>query len=289
VKPIPGPVAAALANGFPSMSLVELYIVTLVDEVTTFRWCTWDHDLDWDGDTYTAQNPFLKRGKWRLSNTMEVPTLDVQILSLVTGFNGGLSVRAQATQGLFDGATLQLNELYLDNFDNFNPLGEIEIFGGVVSTLEPKGSGVVMKVKGANNKLDLSAPRRLYQIGCNNTFCDSGCTLSRAAFTTSFIVAAAPTPTRSFIPWATPPGTPANFQLGTLTMTNGPASGQSMDIEFADADGCYLAFPLYNTPVVGNTFDAFEGCPKTRTVCEGRSNDQNGLWFPYIPAAETAF
>ena len=289
MKPIPGPVAAAFANGFPAMTLVELYRVTLVDEVTTFYWSTWDHDLLWDFNTYTAQNPFLKRSKWRLSNSMEVPTLDVSILSLVTGFNGGLSVRAQATQGLFDGATLHLSELYLDNSDDYNPLGEVDIFGGVISTLEPRGSGVVMKVKGANNKLDLNAPRRLYQIGCNNTFCDSGCTLLRASFTTGHTVAAAPTPTRTFVPWVTPPANPADYQLGTLTMTSGPASGQSMDIQFADVTGCFLAFPLYNTPVAGNTFDAFEGCPKTRAVCEARSNDQNGLWFPYIPPAETAF
>jgi hypothetical protein len=280
-------------SGIVPYKLAECYTLTLADGATTYRWTTYDRDVELNLEVFTCQNPHLKRSKWSLTNTMQVPSMTVTLLSTTTAFAGGLDIRSRIAQGFLDGASFLLTNVYIDavatGFGEKYPviLGDIPIFGGSVSTAQIGGTSAVIMVKGANNKLDQNAPRRVYQIGCNNTFCDAGCTLDRNAFTFPFAVGASPT--RSFIPWATPPGDPSLFQLGTVTMTSGPASGQAMTVEAADASGLTLVFPLYNTPEPGDTFDAFEGCNKTVARCDSRGNTQNGLWFPFIPAAETAF
>jgi uncharacterized phage protein (TIGR02218 family) len=286
VRNVPGPVSAALATGLIPVAVIELYDITLLGGAQ-FHWSTFDRDFDWNTFRYLAQNPFLNRSKWTLSNTMKsIPTMTVTLLSLNDGFNGGTDIRSQIAQGLFDGAEFRMSELYKDMRD-LSDLGSIDdVFGGVVAPSTVSGAKAVIEIKGANNKLDQNAPRRVYQTSCNNTFCDPGCTLLRASFTASYVVGASPT--RSFIPWASAPISPELYQLGTVIMTSGAASGQSMNVDFADSSGLVLSYPLYSTPAPGDTFDAFEGCNKTQVRCNSRGNTQNGLWFKYVPPAETA-
>lgn len=285
MKTVPSLVASALATGVAPLARIEIWDVTLLDG-TNFYWSTYDSSFEWLGNVYLSQNPFLRRGSWKVTNSMEIPVLSVTLLSLTDGFNGGLDIRSQIMQGLLDGAEMLLQYLYVDLSDG-SQLGTIVIFGGVVSTARVRGSTANIKIKGANNKLDQNAPRRVYQITCSNTFCDPGCTLLRVSFTLPYVVDVGVT--KVFIPWTIPPGDPSLYQFGTVTMTSGPATGQSMNIDFADASGLTLVVPLYNLPVAGDTFTAFEGCIKTRVRCDSRGNEQNGLWFPYIPPAETAF
>jgi uncharacterized phage protein (TIGR02218 family) len=286
MRPCNVTLAAALAAGDVLMRRAEAYKIT-TKLGTIFRWSTYDKKIPNGLDTYTAQGPFLKRSSWKLTNTMQVPSMTMKLSSLNQSFNGGASLIGQITQGLLDGASVVMTEIYMDaTVDAVSVIGDIVIFGGRVSVASTDGLTATIQVKGANNRLDQYAPRRLYQVGCNNTFCDAGCTLLRASFTSSFTVGASPT--RLFVPWASPPGTPSQFVLGTLTMTSGAASGESVTVGAADASGCTLVFPLYAAPAPGDTFTVFQGCDKTIATCTGRSNNQNGLWFPFIPPAETA-
>lgn len=287
MRPCNPTLATALATALIPYRLAECYDLVLTDG-TPYRLTSYDADVPLDGNTYASAA--LKRSKWSVTNSMQVPSMTVTLLTTTASFDGGLDFRSRAVQGFLDGASFTLTNVYIEN-DN-NPvlpgdiLGDILIFGGSVSTVAISGPTAIIQVKGANNKLDQPVPRHVYQVGCKNTFCDPGCTLDRAAFTASFVVGASPT--KSFIPWATPPGDPSLYALGTVTMTSGAAGGQAMTAESADATGLTLVFPLYNAPAPGDTFDAFEGCDKTQTRCASRGNTQNGLWFPFVPPAETA-
>lgn len=274
-----------LAIGLTPLGRAECFRIT-TQSGSVFKWTSWDKNVVDGADTFTSQGPWLKRSKWSVTNTMQVPSMTVTVLALTTAFNGGADLRSQIAQGMLDGAEFTLTYYYYELSTGLI-MGNILIFGGTVSTVSLAGTKADITVKGANNKLDQNAPRRVYQIGCNNTFCDAGCTLLRASYTASYTMGA--TPTKVFIPWASAPANPAYYQLGTVTVTSGPASGESMTVDFADATGLTLSYPLHNLPVVGNTFTAFEGCDKTQTTCSRRGNTQHGLWFPFVPPAETAF
>ncbi len=285
--------ALVLASGSVPLWSADLFTFTLQDGITVYRWTSWDSDLTWSGNAFSSRKPWLSRGKFNVVNTMEIPTIDITLRALNDSFAGGADVKAQITNGLFDGASVLVERAFMTTPNDTATLGTILIFGGEVSTAEVIGNKATIKVKGKNNKLAMNAPRNVYQVGCIHAFCDAGCTLNRATFTTSYSVGTSPT--RAFIPWAgSPPGNATNYRLGSIRMTSGPSSGQWRTVQAADATGLTLAYPLYSQPAPGDTFDAFEGCDKSLDSgsgqsCTDRANQQNWRAFPFVPPAETAF
>jgi hypothetical protein len=170
----------------------------------------------------------------------------------------------------------------------------IRLFGGRVADMEIVGNQATINVKGKVNLLDQYAPRNLYQLGCEHAFCDAGCTLNRAAYTTSYTVGSStPTPTRTFIPWTSAPSNPGRYRYGTVTFTSGDCAGQARTVRSADSTGLTLTHPLIGYPLAGDAFTAFEGCDKQRSSgsgqdCTARSNTQNWRGFPYVPPADSA-
>lgn len=290
--------AVALADGsisqFTALSRAELYAFTLSDGSTVHRWTSWDSDLLVGGNVFISQGPFLKRTKWNVTNTMQVPELTINLLALNDGFNGGADIKTQIRNGLFRGATFLLQDLYMPVPGDTVTLGTADMFGGVVAGITIEGAKAEITIRGKNNLLDQYAPRAIYQPGCFHGFCDAGCTLLRADFTTSFTVGSSPAPTGSFLPWASAPGDPSLYIGGELTMTSGAAAGQSRDIAAADSSGLTLEYPLYDLPAAGDGFDALEGCDYTKDSgngrsCADRSNEQHFFGFPFIPPPTTQY
>ncbi len=154
------------------------------------------------------------------------------------------------------------------------------------------GGVATITAKGKNNRLDQYVPRNLYQVGCNHAFCDAGCTLSRASFTSNFTVGGSPT--SIFVPWASAPGTPALYIGGTLAVTSGAGAGQRRTISGANAFGVDLAYPLSVLPAAGDAFTAFEACDKSFNSgsgqsCTDRSNTQHYRGFEFIPPPNAAY
>ena len=282
-----GALALVLASGGVKLWMADLFTVTLQDGATTFYWTTFDTDLVWSGNTFKSQSPWLTRSQWNVAMTMAVPELDLTLNALNDGFNGGVDIKAQITNGLFDGATLELNRVFMPTPGDTSTLGAVLLFGGEFGDIDIDGIAAKIKVKGLPNKLDINAPQHVYQAGCIHSFCDSGCTLLRSSFTASYVVGTSPT--RYFIPWASAPGSPALYNGGTLKFTSGVNSGQSRTIQSADSSGLTLAYPLYNTPSAGDGFTAFQGCDKQFTTCTSRSNTQHWRGYPTVPPVNTAY
>lgn len=288
MRPCSGALALLLASpGGATLWSADLFTVTLADGTTVFYWTSFDRDLEANGQTYSSRKPWLQRTKWNVKNSMEVPTMTVILRALNDSFAGGASIKAQIHNGLFDGASFTLDRAFMVNPGDTVALGTIMLFSGVVAGIDLDGITAEIEVKGLNNKLNANAPRNIYQAGCIHTFCDPGCTLLRAAFTTNQAVGASPT--KTFIPWAVAPGTEDRYIGGTVRFTSGPDSSQSRTVEFADAIGLTLSYPLYALPIAGDTFTAFEGCNKTKVRCTFLSNIQNFRAFPTVPPAETAY
>jgi hypothetical protein len=284
----------ALADGsisqFTALQRAELYAITLEDGTTVQRWTNWDDPagLTVGGHLFLGQGAFIKRTKWNVTNTMQVPEMTVTLLALNDGFNGGASLKKQIRNGLYRGAKLLLQDLYMPTPGDVVTLGTMDLFGGVIAGITIEGAKADITVRGKNNLLDQYAPKAIYQPPCFHGFCDAGCTLNRATFTSSFTIGSSPTPTASFLPWASAPADPTLYIGGEITITSGPAAGQSRDIATADATGVTIDYPLYDLPSVGDGFDALQGCDYTQDSGSGRSctdrgNSQNYFGFRFIP------
>ena len=291
LRPCSTALANALASGVPLWE-AEIYKITLVDGVTNYYWTSWDVDLVVAGQSYASRNPWITRGKWNVSNTMEIPTLEMSLLALNSGFAGGASIKAQIAQGLFDGATMLMSSAFMTTPGITTSLGAIDLFGGLFGAVDVIGNRVDLKIKGKNNALDQFAPRNTYQIACSHAFCDAGCTLVRATYTQSFTVGASPA--ASFCPWSSAPGTPAVYANGTVAITSGAGAGQRRTITSANSSGCTLAYPFTIIPAPGDGFTAQQGCDKSFNSgsvqsCTSRSNTQHYRGYQFVPPPTTAY
>ena len=95
-------------------------------------------------------------------------------------------------------------------------------------------------------------PRRIYQIGCNWTFCDSYCGLTITDYDYTRIVDTGSTRSRIIF---TVPISLADDKLvpGYLEMTSGDAEGQVRPIRSSIADYVDLRIPLSILPTPGDT------------------------------------
>lgn len=285
------PALAAALAGNARLWSAELMTFTLTDG-TVLRWTNFDRDLTYAGHTFTAGSPFSSRTSWKVTNTMEVPTLSLRLLAGVASFRGGASLEAQIASGLFDGAAFNLETAFMLTPGDVDTLGTIALFGGYVGPIDGGGVAYTLSIKGRNNDLDQYVPRGLYQVSCRHAFCDAGCTLDRADFTSSFAVGSSPT--AAFIPWATPPATPALSVNGTLAMVDGDAAGSRRTIARATSGGIILSFPLASLPAPGDSFTAFQACDKTRNSgsgqsCTDRSNTDHYRGYPFTPPPTAAY
>jgi hypothetical protein len=294
------------AKGNNPYVMADLYTITLNDGSTVYRWTDFDQTLTYayGGQVFLAQGPLLHRSRLGVKNTVEVPELTIKLAALDTDFIGGLSVKTQIHNGYFDGATVALDRIYMTTPGD-TTLGVVGaytsgsplllpggMFSGRMSGAKITAVGAELTVKGANVLMNQMIPRNLYQLPCLHTFCDAGCTLVKATYTTTNTVGASPTV--MLIPWGSVPGTPSIYTLGKITFTSGPAIGQIRTIKNASAAGLLLQYPLYNLPIAGDTFSVLQGCDKTYNSgsgqsCSDRSNTQHFRGFPFIPTSETAF
>lgn len=284
--------AFALDSNIPLIK-ADLFIFVLADG-TTYYWTSYTQDLLFEGNVYSSRSPWLNRTKWNVGNTMEVPTMTVIIRALNTSFAGGASIKRQIINGLLDGATFTLIRVFMPTPGDVTTLGGMTLFSGVTADAKVLGTRAEITCKGKNNLLAQYAPRNVYQVTCLHAFCDAGCTLNRATFTTPFTVGTSGL-SALFIPWdGSPPSNFALYKQGTLTMTSGDAAGSQRTIIDSESDGLTLSYPLDEVPAPGDTFTAFEGCDKTKDSgsgqsCTDRANTQNFFAVPFLPPPNSAY
>jgi uncharacterized phage protein (TIGR02218 family) len=284
---------AFLASRSPC-SVAELLTVTLMSG-TVYRWTSFDQSLAAASHTWLSARdgaPLITRNRFGVKNTVEVPELELRL-----GCDDTLlgNLKAQIHNGLFDGATVEMDRVFMPAPGD-TQFGTIVLFSGRLSGVTIDAEGVTVTSKGHNVLMNQQAPRNLYQTNCEHTFCDAGCTLSESAYTfTGRMVGAAST--ASQINWAGVGGFTADrFTLGKVTMTSGPANGQVRTVRLSTAGHLFLTYPLYDVPNNGDTFSILMGCDRQLASCQTRKqangtnidNSQHYRGFPFVPQAELA-
>jgi uncharacterized phage protein (TIGR02218 family) len=292
--PVLRPCSVALANALAAGNIpfmADLYTVTL-QSGTAYRWTSFDVALVVGGNTFqtgAGAQPWLTRGKWGVTNTMVVPTLEVFFEISNAVFSGGVSLKRLFHDGAFDGCSLLLQRVYMPTAGDTTTYGTIDIFAGVGGAVSIGPICATLKVRGKNTLLDMPAPRNVYQPGCLHTFCDTGCTLAAATLTITRAVGSGAT--RTVIPWtgALLPVGNVHLKAGTLKMLSGADAGQIKSIIDSNLFVITLATPLPVAPTVGDSISLFVGCDKTIPTCDlVFHNRVNHRGFPYIPTPPMA-
>lgn len=305
MRTVGGATATLIGAKIPFVK-ADLFTITLLSG-TIFRWTDFDQDIALVGFSATyhflAQGPCLQRTQLGVKKTVEVPELVIKLSALDTDFVGGLNIKTQLHNGYFDGATVFLDRCFMalplptpvtatgviGGGSGLDPVGGL--FAGRMSQAKITAVGAELTVKGANVLMNQYVPRNAYQVPCIHTFCDPGCTLLAATFTSANSAAAGST--NRVLQWGTVPGNPSNYRFGKIAMTGGAASGQIRTIKSASAAGIVLQYPLYNTPAPGDTFNAMKGCSKgfndgSGQDCTTYANTQNYRGFEFTPTADNA-
>jgi uncharacterized phage protein (TIGR02218 family) len=284
---------AFLASRAPCF-VAELFTVTLMSG-TVYRWTSFDQSLAAASHTWlTARDgaPLITRNRFGVKNTVEVPELELRL-----GCSDALlgNLKAQIHNGLFDGATVEMDRVFMPTPGD-TQFGYVVLFSGRLSGVTIDAEGITVTSKGHNVLMNQQAPRNLYQTNCEHTFCDAGCTLSASAytFTGQALIGGS---TASVLKWNVPGGfTASRFVLGKVTMTSGAAAGQVRTVRGAVGSSLGLTYPLYDLPNTGDTFNILMGCDRQLASCQTRKqangtsvdNSQHYRGFPFVPQAELA-
>jgi uncharacterized phage protein (TIGR02218 family) len=279
---------AALLARTPMWS-ADLFTVSLATG-EIYRWTSADQSILYSGLWWSGRGPAIQRSSWSAKSTTEVSEMAIAILArgdeypddeFDTGVSGR-NVKQLAHGGLFDGAFVQLDRVFMPSWGDTS-LGIITLFGGRVGKVEIDALGIRLTVLASNVILQQNVPRNTYQLGCIHTLYDQGCTLSRAAHTTTHVVTAA---NQLHIDYADPPTDPSVYQLGVAEITSGVGIGQRRTIDGSSSAGVLLAYQMFVVPQPGDTFTLTEGCNKTKDRCTEFGNLPNFRGFPTIPKAE---
>ena len=287
--------SAFLASRAPCF-VAELFTITLTGG-TVWRWTSFDQSLVVAGHTWLCANdgaPLITRNRFGVKNTVEVPELELRL-----GCSDALlgNLKAQIHNGLFDGATVEMDRAFMP-VPADTQYGTVVLFAGRLSGVVIDAEGITVTSRGHNVLMNQQAPRNLYQTNCLHTFCDSGCAIlgGEAAFTFTGRICLSGSDARH-LRWNPPTGFVASrFTLGKVTMTSGAAIAQVRTVRLAAALDLILTYPLYDAPGAGDTFDILMGCDRQQATCAahvntngaGVDNSQHYRGFPYVPQAELA-
>jgi uncharacterized phage protein (TIGR02218 family) len=264
-------------------TVADCYTFTLVTGlILTFT--NADVPIQLNGYTYLANNILVDGLRYRSATGLDVDKQKISISAMASYTVGGVPFLQALAQGVFDGAEVQRERVFLDSWspsDTAKPIGSVILFKGRVGTIDSVGrTSAEITVNSDLVLLDLQMPRNIYSPACQHVLYDSGCTMIKSAF--GFIGTVDSGSTVSLINWS---GSVANMTQGTITFSSGVNAGISVNIKSAVSGvNLSLSYPLYAAPSAGDTFTAYWGCDHTQTTCQSRFNNlTNFRGFPYVP------
>lgn len=206
---------------------------------------------------------------------------------------GGYDIQQAARYGFLQGAVVRMSKFFaLPPIATGGQLqtsqGAMGYFLGSVQQIEVDRFFVDVTIEDYLSLLGTQQmPKNLFAVGCFHQVYDAGCTLLKSSFTVSGTISTVGDNAHFTTNLTQADG---YFNLGSITMTSGPASGQSANVSsYLHASGALgLVIPFAATPAVGNTFSIYPGCDRQQATCSGKfSNLAHFGGVPYMPVPET--
>lgn len=268
--------------------IVDCYTFLLANG-QVLRYATADADVTdaATGHVFASSGPFFERGQVKFRIGVEVDELDITVKDAASTpmWSGGPAWMPGLIAGVLDGAEVQLDRAFMNNFGDTSA-GLVTLFYGRVTEVDPGRTVATIKVNTHLELLNLQWPWRLFQPGCARTLFDAACTLTKSAFAVSCAVTSGSSLQFLHTNYAQPS---ASADAGTLTFTSGALSGQSYAIKKQVSGVISMLTPLPQLPAIGDTLNVYPGCDKTMATCDTKfANLAHFQGEPFVPAPETA-
>lgn len=296
--------------------MVNVFKFTLVSGTTLYYTDT-DADISVSGPLPGYSGPgaqtFLTgiaivRGNLKQERGIKVQTCDLEMSPQADTYNStlvaGTGFLQAVRQALFDSAQIQwwrcifnLPSTQGAQLDT-SPGGFLR-FQGIVDSATAGRQKATLTLASQVSLLDIQMPRNLIQQSCLHSLYDSGCTLSKAAFTVTGTVSTNLNniTNNDITTNLTQPDD--QFSLGIITFTSGQNNGVSRTVRrYLHTSGeVQFVNPPPNVILAGDAFSIVAGCPKTQAAC-GNTNAAIGPTFnnlahnrsfPYVPVPETLY
>lgn len=248
----------------------------------TLRYCGFDRDLLFDGQTFSSQGPVIRRSNTRCVVGLEVDTLELDVAPSPNDLLLGMPWIKAAGSGALDGAGIALYRAFLR--PDLSVIGGITLFVGQVGEITTSRNKIAITVNSHLQMLNTKMPRNLWQPSCLHTLYDADCGVARNGNTTT--ANAGSTAMQIHCGLSQEAGW---FDQGYVTITSGALAGQKRTVKSYTPGTLHLLLPLPAAPVAGDALSAYPGCDKTQGTCTTKFNNvANFRGFPFIPIAETA-
>lgn len=293
MKPASPALVALLASR--QFYTADLITITLQNG-QQLNYCSGDQDIIAGGTLYPCggqSGPYFQQPSNRAKPHWKAGT-EVDNMQLVVipgdGLIDGVPWLQACVQGIFDGATLQMQRAYMPTGQYGNTAtGTIIVFYGRVAEIDPSRSQVTITVNSHLELFNQNMPRNTYQASCVNTLYDTSCALLKAAFTVSGQVVNGSTTSAlntNLLQAST------FFDNGVITFTSGNNEGEVLPVKNytgGSPSRINLLLPLMVAPAAGDNFTIYPGCDKTMNTCQVKFNNLvNFRGQPFVPEVSTA-
>lgn len=275
------PVFRAKASGDMNQP-IELYDLFL--DTTTLHFVNYDKNVTFFGvDNITPTSYIaLPITRQTIERSVENP-INSAVIAIP---NVNLAMSAYLSAHEFRGRRIVIRKIFADELSSS---GDVAVmFDGIMDTPAASEETVQVNVTDKIGTLTRQAPRRWYQLLCNNKFMDDQCSYARSSGemyrTTNYICFSGST--ASSLSLGSSPSGDDFWKDGEIYMTSGSNSNLKRKVvnSSGDAQSITLDIALPYVPMSGDTFTVRRGCDKVQATCLARFNNElNFAGFPWIP------
>lgn len=304
------PVSAELLDliTHPRARLAQAELFTFAGDnlgANVLRFAQFDTDLEVNGFTYACGSqtgPYFGRKDnkakmhWKVGTAVDTLTFDVVLGSAqLFGVPWAQAIRS----GVFDGATLLVERVFMPIGTTDTSRGTVRLFSGLVAAIDCGGEIATFTVNSFMAKLGYPIPRNLYQPGCVNLLGDAACGVNQASYAYSGSVSG--TSSNSSIVASLPgygstiaSGSLTPFNLGKIVWTSGALNGLSRTVRSCTGGAGSATINVLgwfpSAPAIGDTFTLYFGCDKSDGAdgCAKFANTARYKGFPNVPQPTTA-
>ena len=254
------------------IQMVDLYLEYPYTSPSHF-YCVNNEDKIFNGNTYVAIA--AKRSSIKSEEGTVLQEITVQLDNI------DLEFRSLVASGMFNRKRVDIKIV----FDGYlsNPANYIMLYSGFLDAPSGDNRWVTLTVK-PFPIFERDYPRRLFQVMCNWSFCDSQCTLSLDSFYQTGTIQAGSSD--YVINWTDgDAGRAADYFVpGYMLITSGTLDGEVRPITASNTSQITLRVALSQEPSVGTTFRVQKLCAKNVSACKDTFNNYlNYGGFPHVP------
>ncbi len=275
---------AARAAPDATLAFAECFTFT-TSTGAAYAWANVDIPVTYGGRTFLASGPLVQGLRYKATVGLEVDKQQITIAARPTDLINGAPLLAALRDGVFDGASVQRDRVFL-TAPNGAVVDGVTLFKGRVSTVDQVGrTTATLTVASDLVILDYDMPRNVFSPTCNHTLYDSGCGVVRGTYAATGTAATGSTASTILFS-----GAAAQHAQGSIVFSSGANANVRATVKTVNVGAALnLIYPLPFAPAPGDAFTVYAGCDHTQSTCASRfANLQNFRGFPYVPPPQMA-